>query len=145
MHAWPKFGGCGSKNEAATPFRSSKLKRTWQAQFLSHSSEILHKHLFFKDLQMMFIRHFHTSTGFRFWKNAKEWYVQAPVVLELIHHFRGLRGDWGGQLIKSKVTSTQFWYYFRLFVYDDICKTLIFALILLILCEIIEDLLVFWS
>ena len=38
---------------AATPFASSKLKWTWQAQFLSYGLEILGKFIFFKDLQMV--------------------------------------------------------------------------------------------
>ena len=39
MHAWLKFQGCGSKTKAATPFRISKLKWAWQAQFLTVNTD----------------------------------------------------------------------------------------------------------
>ena len=53
MHAWLKFEGHSSKNEAATPLRSSKLKWAWRAQFLSHNLQILWKFIFFESLQMI--------------------------------------------------------------------------------------------
>ena len=53
MHAWLKFEGYSSKNEAATPLRSSKLKWAWRAQFLSHNLQILWKFIFFESLQMI--------------------------------------------------------------------------------------------
>ena len=53
MHACLKFEGYSSKNEAATPLRSSKLKWAWRAQFLSHNLQILGKFIFFEDLKMI--------------------------------------------------------------------------------------------
>ena len=53
MHAWLKFEGYSSRNEAATPLRSSKLKWAWRAQFLSHNLQILWKFIFFESLQMI--------------------------------------------------------------------------------------------
>ena len=50
-----KFQGCGLKIRAATPFRSSKLKWAWRAQFLSHTLEILGKVISFEDVQMILL------------------------------------------------------------------------------------------
>ena len=42
-------------------FQSSKLKRTWQAQFLSHALEILENDAFFKDVQMISLSFFNIT------------------------------------------------------------------------------------
>ena len=46
-------------------FQSSKLKRAWQAQFLSHALEILENDAFFKDLQMISFSFFNACIGLR--------------------------------------------------------------------------------
>ena len=56
IHDFQKFQWCGLKIEPSMPtskFQSSKLKRAWQAQFLSHALEILENDAFFKDVQMI--------------------------------------------------------------------------------------------
>ena len=58
MNNFPKFCGCSSKIEAATPNQSSKLKWAWQAQFLSHIHETLQNSFFLKDLQMILVPFF---------------------------------------------------------------------------------------
>ena len=55
MNNFPKFCGCNSKIGPATPIQSSKLKWAWQAQFLSHTLQILEKVIFFEDLQMILL------------------------------------------------------------------------------------------
>ena len=42
-------------------FQSTKLKRAWQAQFLSHALEILEIDAFFKDVQMISLSFFNTT------------------------------------------------------------------------------------
>ena len=52
---FPKFHRCGSKIVPATPIWSLNFKRVWQAQFLSHTYEILEKCLFYIDLEMILV------------------------------------------------------------------------------------------
>ena len=47
IHNFSKTHGCGTKNKAATPLRSSNLKQVWWAQFLSHTLKIFEE-LYFK-------------------------------------------------------------------------------------------------
>ena len=54
LWTFAKFGGCGSKNEPATPISILNFPRAWQPQFLSHTLQILIKCVFFIDKQMMF-------------------------------------------------------------------------------------------
>ena len=53
-----KLGGCGLKIEPATPISILNFNWTWQAQFLTHTHEILEKSVFFIDLQMMLLAFF---------------------------------------------------------------------------------------
>ena len=56
IHDFKKLQRCGLKIEPSMPiskFQSTELKRTWQAQFLSHALEILVIDAFFKDVQMI--------------------------------------------------------------------------------------------
>ena len=69
INNFPKFGGCGSKIEPATPIWNSKLDWAWQAQFLSHIHEFLQNYLFFKDLQMILVSFFEIFDGF--WSTKK--------------------------------------------------------------------------
>ena len=55
IHIFPKFHRCGSKIVLDMPFWSLNFKRAWQAQFLSHTSEILDKYLFYIDLEMILV------------------------------------------------------------------------------------------
>ena len=55
IHIFPKFHRCGSKIVPATPIWSLNFKRAWQAQFLSHTYEILEKCLFYIDLEMILV------------------------------------------------------------------------------------------
>ena len=55
IRIFPKFGGCGSKNELATPFWILNFKWAWQAQFLSHNLLILQNWIFFVGKQMMLV------------------------------------------------------------------------------------------
>ena len=50
-----KLGGCGSKIDPATPFWILNFKWAWQAQFLSHTLQILGKVIFLEDLHMMLL------------------------------------------------------------------------------------------
>ena len=54
IHIFPKFHRCCSKIVPATPIWSLNFKRAWQAQFLSHTYEILEKCLFLIDLEIEF-------------------------------------------------------------------------------------------
>ena len=53
---FPKFKGCSSKIEPATPISILNFQRTWQPHFMSHTLQILVKHLSFIDKQMMFYK-----------------------------------------------------------------------------------------
>ena len=64
-----KFQGCGLKIRAATPFRISKLKWAWQAQFLSYALQILGKFLSFEDVQMIVKPFFDIFNGIKSTKN----------------------------------------------------------------------------
>ena len=55
IHIFPKLGGCGSKNELATPFWILNFKWAWQAQFLSHNLLILQNCIFFVGKQMILV------------------------------------------------------------------------------------------
>ena len=55
IRIFPKLGGCGSKNELATPFWISNFKWAWQAQFLSHNLLILQNCIFFVGKQMILV------------------------------------------------------------------------------------------
>ena len=52
---WPKFEGHNSLEKTAMPLRSLKLKWVRQAQFFSHTLQILEKVIFFEDLQMILL------------------------------------------------------------------------------------------
>ena len=64
-----KFQGCGLKIRAATPFRSSKLKWAWRAQFLSYALQILGKFLSFEDVQIIVKPFFDIFNGIKSAKN----------------------------------------------------------------------------
>ena len=53
------------------PFGSLKLKRAWQAQFLSCALQIFRKCVYFEDAQMILVPYFAISIGFNFEKNAR--------------------------------------------------------------------------
>ena len=55
IRIFPKLGGCGSKNELATPFWILNFKWAWQAQFLSHNLLILQNCIFFVGKQMILV------------------------------------------------------------------------------------------
>ena len=73
---FPKFGGCGSKIEPATPLRSLKFKWAWRAQFLSHTLQILEKVIFFEDLQMVLLSFLEIFIITKVTKNAPSLSVQ---------------------------------------------------------------------
>ena len=54
----PKFGGCGSQIEPATPILISNFNGAWQAQFLNHTHVTLGNYVFFIDLQMILLSFF---------------------------------------------------------------------------------------
>ena len=56
---------------------------------------------------------------------------------ELVCHFRGLRGVWGGQLIKQKVSSTWFYHISSLCLYDRLIKKLEICEIILIFSNLV--------
>ena len=55
MSLFPKFGGCGSKIEPATPISILNFSRAWQAQFLSHTLKIMGEVIIFEDLKMILL------------------------------------------------------------------------------------------
>ena len=57
----PKFGGCGSKIELATPISILNFKWAWQAPLLSHVPTTLKKCVFSIDLQMILVSLFEIS------------------------------------------------------------------------------------
>ena len=64
MHDFRKLQGRGLKNEPVTlilKFQGPKLKRAWQAQFLSHTLVILEYEGFFIDVEMILVRFFYIS------------------------------------------------------------------------------------
>ena len=61
---FPKLQGCGLKNEPVVlilKFQGPKLKRAWQAQFLSHTLVILEYEGFFIDVEMILVTFFYIS------------------------------------------------------------------------------------
>ena len=58
-----KFRGCDSKIEPATPIWSLNFKRAWQAQFWSHTYEILENFLFYIDLLLILVPFFEIHNG----------------------------------------------------------------------------------
>ena len=56
-----KLGGRRPKIEPATPISILNFKWTWQAQFFTHTHEILEKCVFFRDLQIILLAFFDTS------------------------------------------------------------------------------------
>ena len=50
-----KFGGYCSKNAPATPLRSLKWSRAWQAHFLSNALQTWQSCLFFVDVQLILL------------------------------------------------------------------------------------------
>ena len=53
IHDFEKLQRCGLRIEPSmsiSKFQSSKLKSAWQAQFLSHTLDILENDAFFKDV-----------------------------------------------------------------------------------------------
>ena len=58
IRIFPKSGGRSSKIEPAMPISILNFQRVWQPYFLCHTLQILIKHGFFTDKQMMFYRNF---------------------------------------------------------------------------------------
>ena len=58
---FPKFGGCGSKIEPATPISILNFEWAWQVQFLSHIHKTLENYLFSIDEQMILLSFLHIS------------------------------------------------------------------------------------
>ena len=58
LGTFAKFGGCGSKNEPATPISILNFSRAWQSYFLRYALEILITYGFFIDKKMMFYSFF---------------------------------------------------------------------------------------
>ena len=50
-----------SKNEPAMPISILNFPRAWQPHFLSHTLQILVKHAFFIDVQMLLVSYFCSS------------------------------------------------------------------------------------
>ena len=61
ISACAKFQSFGSKIEPATPFSILCVWRAWQPHFLSHTLQILVKHAFFIDVQMLLASYFCSS------------------------------------------------------------------------------------
>ena len=59
------YRGVDKKNETViqiSALQGSKFKKAWQAQFLSHTLVNLGNDASFRDLQMIIVQFFHTST-----------------------------------------------------------------------------------
>ena len=56
---FPKFGGCGSKIEPATPISISNFSRAWQSFKVSYALQILVNDRFFIGHQMIFSSNFY--------------------------------------------------------------------------------------
>ena len=60
---FPKFGGCGSKIEPATPISILNFSRAWQSFKVSYALQILVNDRFFIGHQMIFSSFFVSVTG----------------------------------------------------------------------------------
>ena len=80
---FPKFGGCGSKIEPATPISILNFEWAWQAQFLSYTHLTLEKYSFSIDEQMILLPFLYIS--YQKWANLEK------LIFENVNWYEGIK------------------------------------------------------